>query len=42
MMMRNFPVRGMAGAEEEDATDGSDTELENDWYEDDSEGDDFG
>lgn len=33
-----FPGTGNDGAEEEDATDGSDTELENDWHEDDSEG----
>lgn len=36
-----FPGTGNSGAEEEDATDGSDTEVENDSYEDDSEGDDF-
>ena len=39
-MTMQFLGTGNGGAEEEDATDGSDTELENDWYEDDSEGDD--
>lgn len=36
-----FPGAGNDGAEDEDTTDGSDTELENGWDEDDSEGDDF-